>query len=243
MVYNLSGVIPLFIINEYPKSGGTWLGQLLEMALDVPYPRNRFPLLRKSIMSGHYFKPGRMKNVIIVWRDGRDVMTSWYYQCCFEHEHDNKRLVSRTRKDLKFEEYDNIINNLPRFIEYVFTSQPNPPFTWADFVEKWAHRTDVMHTRYEDLNRNTAEELKRIIYELVGQIFPYEKLMPIVEELSFANQASKHKNHKNSFLRKGIVGDWRNNFSDKARVVFDQYAGDALIKLGYEKNHAWIKSV
>ena len=29
MVHMLSGAIPLYIVNEYPKSGGTWVGQML----------------------------------------------------------------------------------------------------------------------------------------------------------------------------------------------------------------------
>ena len=44
---------------------------------------------------------------------------------------------------------------------------------------------------------------------------------------------------KTSFFRKGIVGDWRNYFCQRAKKVFDFYAGAYLIKLGYEENHAW----
>jgi hypothetical protein len=73
MVHMLSGAIPLYIVNEYPKSGGTWVGQMLGRALRVPFPRNRFPVLRPSIMHGHYLRPWGMKNVVVVWRDGRDV--------------------------------------------------------------------------------------------------------------------------------------------------------------------------
>jgi hypothetical protein len=45
-----------------------------------------------------------------------------------------------------------------------------------------------------------------------------------------------------SFLRKGIVGDWRNHFSAEAAVVFDAHAGSALIELGYEPDRSWITS-
>jgi sulfotransferase family protein len=47
--------------------------------------------------------------------------------------------------------------------------------------------------------------------------------------------------NKRSFLRKGVVGDWRNQFSLEAREVFDRYAGEELILLGYEKDRKWVR--
>src|SRR3712207_8037395 len=41
-------------------------------------------------------------------------------------------------------------------------------------------------------------------------------------------------------LRKGVVGDWRNQFSPEAREVFNRYAGEELILLGYEKDRKWV---
>jgi hypothetical protein len=43
-------------------------------------------------------------------------------------------------------------------------------------------------------------------------------------------------------LRKGIAGDWKNNFSEEAKQVFHAYAGSELIKMGYEKDDSWVKS-
>ena len=41
-------------------------------------------------------------------------------------------------------------------------------------------------------------------------------------------------------MRKGIVGDWKNYFNKEAREIFNHYAGDQLIKLGYEKDRSWV---
>ena len=240
MVNYLSGWIPLYIINEYPKSGGTWLGQMLSSAMNIPFPRNRFPFLKESILHGHYATISKINNVVIVWRDGRDVMTSWYYHCLFIHEYDNDRLVRRSRKALNFNNYEDIRNNLPKFIEYVFTHQPNPNFSWSDFVNKWAGNKNVIHVHYEDLHKSAEEELQRIVYQLTGKIISYNRAKEIVYECSFKRQSSKTKDSKNSFLRKGIIGDWRNHFSNEAKIVFDRYAGKALIQLGYEKDHSWV---
>ena len=58
MVRLLSGVLPLYVVNEYPKSGGTWVGQMLGRALDVPFPRNRPPCCGPRSCTGTTSTPG-----------------------------------------------------------------------------------------------------------------------------------------------------------------------------------------
>jgi len=237
MVCSLSGRLPLYIVNEYPKSGGTWVGQMLGKALNIPFPRNRFPKFEKSIIHGHYLHPRNMKHVVIVWRDGRDVMTSWYYHCLFPHEYYNDRLVKITRNALLFKDYEDVKNNMPQFIEYVFTRQKNPNFSWSDFVRVWHNHKNAVHVRYEDIRNNTDEELKRIVSELTWVQLSPDAATDIAEEFSFSRQ----KKRKSGFMRKGIVGDWRNHFTPEAKELFNFYAGDCLIQMGYEKNQKWVK--
>jgi hypothetical protein len=65
----------------------------------------------------------------------------------------------------------------------------------------------------------------------------------VVDEFSFERQAGRPSGQEDrtSFLRKGVVGDWRNQFSQEAREVFDRYAGEELILLGYEKDRQWAR--
>lgn len=39
----LSGAIPLYTVNEFPKPGGTWIGQMLARALEVLFPIKQPP--------------------------------------------------------------------------------------------------------------------------------------------------------------------------------------------------------
>ncbi|QIN77683.1 hypothetical protein GBA65_03215 [Rubrobacter marinus] len=243
MVRLLSGALPLYVVNEYPKSGGSWTAQMLEKALGVPFPRNRLPVFRSSIMQGHYLSPRGMKNVLVVWRDGRDIMVSWYHHCLFANERQNAPLVAETRRDLRFEDYGDVQGNLPAFLEYAFTRQRRPHFTWPDFVHQWHDRRGVVHTSYEALRRDPAGELVRISRELAGRDLDPGRAAEIADEFSFARQSGRRvgEENKGSFVRKGVVGDWRNQFTHEAREVFDRYAGEELVLLGYEQDHAWAK--
>ncbi len=168
-------------------------------------------------------------------------MVSWYYHCLFKNEHHNARLVEKVRKDLRFDDYDDIMSNLPAFVEYAFTQQKHPSFSWVDFVRVW-HERDVVHVRYEDLRKDTPGELQRIVHELTGKMIAEDLATQIAEEFSFERMAGRKagSENKGSFMRKGIVGDWRNSFSDEARRAFDHFAGEELMKLGYEAGHSWV---
>lgn len=242
MVHTLTSVFPLYVVNEYPKSGGTWVGQMLGSALEVPFPRNRLPLLRSSIMHGHYGSPWGMKNVLVLWRDGRDVMVSWYHHCMFKNERENAPLVEKVRSDLRFDDYEDVRGNLPEFIEYSFTRQRHPRFSWADFARVWHGREGISYVRYEDLRKDTPGELIRLVKELSGRELTPKRAAEIAEEFSFARMSGRKPGveNKKSFMRKGVVGDWHNQFTRESREVFDHYAGKELVLLGYEKDRSWI---
>ncbi len=241
MVHLLSGVVPLYVVNEFPKSGGTWVGQMLGRALGVPFPRNSFPVLEPSIMHGHYLRPQGIKNATVVWRDGRDVMVSWYHQQLIPHQW-NELQVARSRRELPLEDYDDVYANLPAFIEYAFTRPHSPSFSWTDFVRRWHGRKGAVHVRYEDLRRDTTGELRRVVSELVGAELDPERASAIADEFSFERQSGRRSGEEDreSFLRKGVVGDWRARFSPEACEVFDRYAGEELILLGYERDREWV---
>ena len=85
VVNHLSGIIPFCLTIEYPKSGETWFRQLISDYLNIPFPRNQFPKLTKSMLHGHYPPAKRMsdiKRIFYVVRDGRDGVI---VKCCVWH--------------------------------------------------------------------------------------------------------------------------------------------------------------
>jgi hypothetical protein len=241
MVCVLSDYLPLYIVTEYPKSGGSWVSQMLASYLGVPFPRNQFPRFESCIMQGHYLYNPFLKNVFCVMRDGRDIMVSFYYHSLFKNERCNARLVQITRKEVPFEDFDNIESNLAAFIEYKFTCKKHPRFTWSKFVNHWMDK-EVAVIKYENLLQDPVKELGGAISKVTGDE-PYEKrLEEIVDRYSFKKAAkwNPSEEDKHSFLRKGVAGDWKNVFSKEAKALFNYYAGKELIRLGYEKDETWV---
>lgn len=231
-----------YLVNEYPKSGGSWLGQMLAEALDLPFSRNRLPMLKPSILHGHYYHPGNIQRSALIWRDGRDILVSQYYHYLFENERGNAYGVKLTRNALRFSDYNDIRANLPEFMRYMYEYSKHPGFSWSDFVSKWWNNEAVSHVKYEDLRHNTIFELQRLVFELTGAALSDERACRIANEYSFEKQSKRTPGLENinSFMRKGIVGDWRNHFTREARERFAEYAGDQLIKLGYENSYDWV---
>lgn len=240
----LSGIIPLQIVNEYPKSGGTWLAQMLAEYLQLDFPRNRRPKLSRCIMHGHMLPSSSMKNVICLFRDGRDVMVSSYYHMLFQNEKNPPRLVQRTRAALPFKDYHDIRSNLPAFITYNFRMRENSrnpnKFSWTQFVNAWQDY-GAYELRYEDLVSKPYETMHKLISALQEDEVCGSRLAAVIEKYSFERQSRRQPGEENtsSFLRKGQPGDWKDKFTREAAEIFDLYAGTQLIGLGYEQDNSW----
>lgn len=240
--HSMTRLMPLYVVNEYPKSGGSWIGEMIGEALGVPFPRNRLPMLSPSILHGHFMQSWNVHNLLIVWRDGRDVLISQYFHSLFKNDRGNARLVDLCRADLGFTDYNDVRRNLVAFMEYVFEQKRHPRFSWTDFVHKWAGCDRCVHVRYEDMRTMPVEELRRIVTELAGAVPDRKAFEKIVEKHSFEKMAGRKAGEEDvgSFMRKGVVGDWKDHFDLQARERFHAYAGDALILLGYETDRSWV---
>lgn len=238
----LLNLVQYYVVTEYPKSGGTWLSQMISTALDVPFPRNRLPLLKTCLLHGHFRSNWNIRQPVIMWRDGRDVMVSHYHHVInLSGKSDSYK--GNARRLLGFSDPADVENNLPKFMDFMFTSSNNSHFTWSEFVDYWHGTKGAVETKYELLHADTLGELKRILQCLTPREYDLDNLNEIVENFSFQKQSGRAAGEENEgkFLRKGVVGDWRNNFSNESSEVFDYYAGQQLVKLGYEEDRNWWK--
>lgn len=229
------------IVNEFPKSGGTWLSQMLADALGLPFPRNRLPMLQSCLMQCHVLNPLGMRRVTLLWRDGRDVAVSFYHHLLVGHEHSTPQITAENRRKAGIGNVDDVQANLPRFIEALYQRRLGPSFTWADFVSVWSGRKGVQEVHYEHLLTDSAGELSRLVFGLTGVPLDPARAKSIVERYSFKSQTGRERGsaaESGRFLRKGIAGEWRSVFTTEAHEVFNHFAGDALAQLGYDRMQA-----
>ncbi|MDQ3639320.1 MAG: sulfotransferase [Actinomycetota bacterium] len=95
--------------------------------------------------------------------------------------------------------------------------------------------------RYEDLVEHPEREMRRLLLFL-GAGADESSVERCVEAASFEKLTKgreRGQEDPSSFFRKGVVGDWKNVFSDHDKSIFKEEAGELLIRLGYEKDGNW----
>lgn len=220
---------------EFPKSGGTWLSQMLSDLFEIPYPRNSGLPIRKCIQHEHYAGPSKHKTIMVV-RDGRDVMTSAYFHFLVANKERPPALLRKWRILMGESDYSDVIGLMPKFIKlfsenyHTGAQQTN----WSDHVHSFdLQANNVLMVKYEHLLKDAEKELRRISnwYELKPQKDYHE----IVRKYSFKNQSNRENGIEDneSFLRKGIAGDWKNYFNEDAIKTFNALHKDALELLEY----------
>lgn len=238
-----SGRMPLYLVPEFPKSGGSWLSQILADYLQVPFPRNVSPPLRSCVMHGHHLYSPHYRNVFCIIRDGRDVMVSAYFHFLVTGGKLPDHIVQNFRDAQSFTDYEDSRKNMAAFIDYMFEDYASrfKRFTWDAFIASYMDREHVAILRYEDMLEDTARTVGTALRQVLGTEPDMDRLRASVEKFTFQRQTGRERGKEgHDFLRKGIAGDWRNHFDAEACARFDHYAGDMLIRAGYEADRGWI---
>lgn len=234
-----------YYVLGYVRSGTNWLcsltGDTLGLPVYEPWKEKR-PALSPRVFHMHRFLPFRSvrERTIYIMRDGRDTVVSRYF-------HSLKRDAGwgvEARKHLGFElTADNIRESLPAFIEFL-ASYNRACADYRTHLSLWLGQ-NYPTVRYEDLLADTEGALTRGLTGLLGRSPDAKRVRDAVEKHDFARKARRKPGteDRSAYLRKGISSDWKNYFTPAAARAFDDYAGDILIRLGYEKDHSWVHQV
>ncbi|MDG5466839.1 sulfotransferase domain-containing protein [Deltaproteobacteria bacterium IMCC39524] len=246
---------PFWYVCEYPKSGGTWLGQILSDYLRLPFIGHAtiFPIGMSSVIHNHWGFNRKLKRCFYLYRDGRDVMVSLYFHRmrAIKTEYDKpfNRAMEKRYKQLYGVGFDpdDIVSNLPIFIQSEFQYPRMARLNWRDHVNAWraGDGDKVVLLSYEEMHNDPASTLLRCLASFSENQVDQSALDEAITRNSFQAKTKRARGEedRNSFVRKGIVGDWKNHFNRESAEVFDELAGPLLLDLGYEKNRSWVGTV
>lgn len=253
----------IIYVAGYPKSGTTWITRLLGDVLDcrtggsIPREDEReiategFDRKNKSMIvrKGHfvlndtahlqpvqrphqlYWKGLREEEhkVVFVVRDPRDIVVSAAYHWKISSESALQNMVMGT--------------NSFRWVG-----------SWTSYINRWFERSakfTAVLVRYEDMLKS-SEELSLLVEELDYPLTK-SKIITAYERQSFKSRTADvekngdkynlGKEFNRKFMRKGVVGDWRNHFSRKTAFESETVFGDLLRLFEYESDAFWWKDV
>ena len=220
----------VFIVG-YPKSGNTWFQYLVagviygadteyvpntllqELIPDVHYKRYYKRYWTPMFFKSHHLPRPDYRHVVYLLRDGRDVMVSY------------RHMLSAQRG----EEID--------FLTMVESGKGLFPCKWHEHVEAWLsnpYNTRMIIVKYEDLKRNTTQELRRfcafvgverddVFLEWVAAQASFEKMHAKEREgrIFFENPRWPKNKH---FFRRAVVGSYRDEMPPD---VLDAFLHDA----------------
>ena len=232
----LGGITSNVRINEFPRSGGTWLSKMLAELLALPFPQNSFIPVERCIEHAHYKGPFNDKTIYVI-RDGRDVMTSAFFHFLTYRKNKPKHLVDKWRRIVG---YSN--ESEPELFMASFISKFSKNFTiggrttsWSEHVSSFEKNdSKVLVIKYEKMLQSCEEVLIDACQFL--EIEPQKEIVDIVNNNSFEKLAKRKRGVEveNHFYRKGISGDWQNYFNDEALNAFSNLHGEALREWGYD---------
>lgn len=163
-----------------------------------------------------------------IFRDPRDVVVSHvFYVTDMEPRHVHHAYY-RSLPDFDARLTASILGRPDADIEFPNIAERFEPYLG------WLDRPEVLTIHFEDLILDRAAALTRLMDHLLDR-FP---LPASRERIQDALETSINP-RKSPTFRSGKTGEWRKHFKDEHKVLFKQVAGDLLVRLGYEKDHAW----
>ncbi|HMS01106.1 MAG TPA: sulfotransferase domain-containing protein [Anaerolineales bacterium] len=249
--------LPILLGISFPKSGTHLLDQILLGFSNVaPYAKRlhsfyaeyegesgvkRAPeqairwldsLHPRDVASAHLFaRPETVARVCsskfipyFIFRDPRDVVVSHVFYVTEMEKNHVHHAYYQSLPDFDSRLKASILGRPDADIEF-----PNIAERFAPYMD-WLKRPEVLAIHFEDLIHARAATLARILDHFLARVPLQSPRELILESLESSINPSRSPT-----FRSGKTGEWKKYFTDEHKKIFDDVAGDLLVKLGYER--------
>jgi hypothetical protein len=241
---------PLLFVLGHPKSGTSWMCQLLSDYLRLPFPQHSImPLGCAAVLHSFEAPSERYRTGVYMVRDGRDTAVSTYFHTRGQLAGGNaspyhQRLFDGL--DIDADPRDNMETFLKRLEQYPTGGWSKLP-GWGDHVKAFFNlqNNSLCLMRFEELLADGEASLGKVIQHITGSPADESRVRETIDRFSFERQTGRKKGEENrgSYLRSGKAGDWVNHFSPAAAKYFDEIYGETLVLAGYESSRDWVHTV
>uniref|UniRef100_A0A8C4JHG0 Sulfotransferase n=1 Tax=Dromaius novaehollandiae TaxID=8790 RepID=A0A8C4JHG0_DRONO len=221
------------VLVSYPKCGVNWLIQILSDLIFTTTQSKHVSTELPFIECGDPDKYQRIKQI----PSPRILATHLNYDCLPKSIFKNKAkilVLFRNPKDtaVSFFHFHNNAPSIPRYSSWdeFFSEFMNGKVSWGSYFDhavtwnKHIEDENVMVVIYEDLKENLTSSVKQIA-EFFGFSSTAEQIQSVADRATF--QAVKDKAQETHgpvgsiLFRKGLVGDWKNLFTEAQNQEMD----------------------
>jgi hypothetical protein len=234
----------IFVLG-YPRTGTNWLCRMLSSYFEIPISQpwlRTWPEVKPVILHLHRFAIVPRRTIYMI-RDPRDILISYYHKVIANPEHPMRALAARYCEAPLV--HENLRTNLAGYVRVLFDESQTSAIPIDRHFRK-ARGYGLFTARYEDLLERGKDTLTKMVEYLSSRPADPRRVRATLEATSFEAHTGRRRGQEDlgwAVARKGVAGDWRNQFTPEAARVFHQYAGDLLIESGYEQNHDWVEAI
>ena len=189
-----------------------------------------------DVASAHLFAmPDAVKRVCsskfvpyFIFRDPRDVVVSHVFYVTDMEAHHVHHKYYQSLPDFNSRLTASILGRPDANVEFLNIADRFAPYLG------WLDQAEVLAIHFEDLIKDRAAALTRIMDHLLQRVPLHTPRQLILESLETSINPKKSPT-----FRSGKTGEWEKYFTDEHKKIFKDAAGDLLVKLGYEKDNDW----
>jgi len=175
-------------------------------------------------------KPFRGVHII---RDPRDVIISG----CFYHQKSKEYWLHQPRKNFQGLTYQQKINSYESLDDKILFEMENIGRQNISDILSWSYECPSFYEiKYEDLINDADLMIFHQMFSFLG--FPGSSI-PTLLTAAYEKSLFSGQYRKSVHIRSGKTSQWKKHFKSVHKDRFVDLFGDALIKLGYEKNNDW----